>query len=139
MRGALADSHANESRRGNTGIATDDDENTNHLRGLLSGAIASMVRTCLNHSDDARIQWQGAAQKYRERWAQGDLDAIAPVLADLLAWLRRSGIDPMLNAEVRALFNDPIFTNISRRIPSGSEAHSKLVEMFRQLAGTREN
>ncbi|MDT5010264.1 MAG: hypothetical protein QOH57_1881, partial [Mycobacterium sp.] len=131
--------HANESRRGNTGIANDDDENTNHLRGLLSGAIASMVRTCLNHSDDARIQWQGAAQKYRERWAQGDLDAIAPVLADLLAWLRRSGIDPMLNAEVRALFNDPIFTNISRRIPSGSEAHSKLVEMFRQLAGTREN
>jgi RNA polymerase-interacting CarD/CdnL/TRCF family regulator len=104
----------------------------------MSGAIASMVRTCLNHSDVARIQWQGAAQKYRERWAQGDIDAIAPVLSDLLAWLRRSGIDPTLNAEVRALFNDPIFAKITRRIPSG-DAHSKLLEMFRQLAGTREN
>jgi RNA polymerase-interacting CarD/CdnL/TRCF family regulator len=104
----------------------------------MSGAIASMIRTCLNHSDAARIQWQGAAQKYRERWAQGDIDAIAPVLSDLLAWLRRSGIDPTLNTEVRALFNDPIFAKFTRRIPSG-EAHSKLLEMFRQLAGTREN
>jgi hypothetical protein len=138
LRGAVAESHANENRRGNTGISNSDVDSTTHLRGLLSAAIASMIRTCLNHSDAARIQWQGAAQKYRERWAQGDLDAIAPVLSDLLASLRRSGIDPTLNAEVRALFNDPIFANITRRIPSG-EAHSKLLEMFRQLAGTREN
>lgn len=138
MRGALAESHADENRRGNTGTSISDDEQATRVRGLLSSAIASMIRTCLSHSDAARIQWQGAAQKYRERWAQGDLDAIAPVLTDLLASLRRSGIDPTLNAEVRALFNDPIFANITRRIPAG-EAHSKLLEMFRQLAGTREN
>ena len=138
MRGALAESHASENRRGNTGKSTSDDEQATHLRGLLSSAIASMIRTCTSHSDAARIQWQSSAQKYRERWAQGDIDAIAPMLSDLLAWLRRSGIDPTLNAEVRALFNDPIFANLTRRIPSG-EAHSKLLEMFRQLAGTREN
>jgi RNA polymerase-interacting CarD/CdnL/TRCF family regulator len=119
-------------------MSNSDDEHATHVRSLLSSAIASMIRTSLSQSDAARIQWQGLAQKYRERWAQGDLDAIAPVLSDLLASLRRSGIDPTLNAEVRALFNDPIFANITRRIPSG-EAHSKLLEMFRQLAGTREN
>jgi RNA polymerase-interacting CarD/CdnL/TRCF family regulator len=138
LQGALAESHASGNRRGNTGISNTDDEQATHLRGLLCGAVASMIRTCLNHSDAARIQWQGSAQKYRERWAQGDIDAIAPVLSDVLAWLRRSGIDPTLNTEVRALFNDPMFANITRRIPSG-EAHSKLLEMFRQLASTREN
>lgn len=138
MRVAPAENRATRNRRGKTDeISITDDDNATHLRCLLSSAIASMLRTCINHSDAARIQWQGAAQKYRERWAQGDLDGIAPVLADLLAWLRRTGIDPSRNAEVRALFNDPVFANVNRRIPSGA-AHSKLVEMCGQLAGTRE-
>jgi hypothetical protein len=97
-----------------------------------------MLRLGINHSDAARIQWQGAAQKYRERWAQGDIDAIAPVLSDLVAWLRRKGIDPSRNAEVIALFNDPAFArNIQSRIPAVN-GHSRLLETFRQLAGARE-
>ncbi len=138
MRVALTESGVNRNRRGDTAISLGDDENADRLRCLLSGAVASMLRTCINHSDDARIQWQGAAQKYRERWAQGDLDGIAPVLSDLLAWVRRTGIDLSRNAEVRALFNDPVFANLNRRIPSVS-GHSKLLEMLRQLAAARDN
>jgi hypothetical protein len=109
--------------------AWDDPESAARLRGKLTDAIASMLRLGINHSDAARIQWQGAAQKYRERWAQGDLDGIAPVLSDLVAWLRRNGIDPSRNAEVRALFNDPVFTNLRGRIPNG-HGHSKLLEIL---------
>jgi hypothetical protein len=115
----------------------DDPECAARLRGKMSNAIASMLRLGINHSDAARMQWQGAAQKYRERWAQGDLDAIAPVLSDLVAWLRRTGIDPSRNAEVKALFNDPAFAKVQSRIPA-IDGHSRLLETFRQLAGARE-
>jgi hypothetical protein len=110
----------------------DDPACAERVRGKLANAIASMLRLGINHSDAARIQWQGAAQKYRERWAQGDLDGIAPVLADLLTWLRRAGIDPSRNAEVMALFNDPVFANMQPRI-AGFDSHSRLLEMFRLL------
>ncbi|MBV8965561.1 MAG: hypothetical protein JO191_05220 [Mycobacteriaceae bacterium] len=96
-----------------------------------------MLRLGINHSDEARIQWQGAAKKYRDRWAQGDLDAVAPVLADLVTWLRRTGIDPSRNAEVIALLNDPVFANFQSKIPA-LDSHSRLLETFRQLAGARQ-
>ena len=115
----------------------DDPECAARLRGKMCNAIASMLRLGINHSDAARMEWQGAAQKYRERWAQGDLDAIAPVLSDLVAWLRRTGIDPSRNAEVKALFNDPVFANFPSRIPA-IDGYSRLLETFRQLAGARE-
>lgn len=114
----------------------DDPDCAARLRGKLANAIASMLRLGINHSDAARIQWQGAAQKYRERWAQGDLDAIAPVLSDLVTWLRKTGIDPSRNAEVAALFNDPVFANFQSRLPA-LDSHSRLLETFRQLAGPR--
>jgi hypothetical protein len=115
----------------------DDPDCAERLRGKLANAIASVLRLGINHSDEARIRWQGAAQKYRERWAQGDLDAIGPVLADLVAWLRRMGIDPSRNAEVSALFDDPVVAHFHSRI-SALDAHSRFLETFRQLAGTRE-
>jgi hypothetical protein len=116
----------------------DDPECAARLRGKLTDAFTSMLRLGINHSDAARIQWQGAAQKYRERWAQGDLDGIAPVLSELVTWLRRNGIDPLRNAEVKALFDDPVFANVRDRIPHG-HGHSKLLEMFRQLAAARDS
>jgi hypothetical protein len=115
----------------------DDPDCAARLRTKLANAVASMLRLGINHSDAARIQWQGAAQKYRDRWAQGDLDAIAPVLTDLVAWLRRTGIDPSLNADVIALFNDPVFANFPSRIP-GIDGQSRLLETFRQLARARD-
>ena len=115
----------------------DDPDCAARLRGKLANAIASMLRLGINHSDEARIQWQGAAQKYRERWAQGDLDAIAPVLSDLVAWLRRMGIDPSRNAEVSALFNDPVVAHFQSRI-AALDAHSRFLETFRQLASPRQ-
>lgn len=106
------------------------------LNGKLANAIASMLRLGINHSDAARIQWQGAARNYCERWAQGDLDAIAPVLSDLVAWLQRMGIDPLRNAEVRTLLSDPVFESTDDRIPSARE-HSELLQTFGQLVGAR--
>jgi hypothetical protein len=121
---------------GRMGYQRSDPESATGLSGKLANAIASMLRLGINHSDAARIQWQGAAQKYRERWAQGDLDAIAPVLSDLVTWLQRTGIDPLRNAEVRALLSDPVFEDTSDRIPSARE-HSELLQTFCQLVSPR--
>ena len=60
---------------------------------MLAGAVAGMMRAGFNHSEAARIHCQMSAQKYRERWAQGDLDGVVPVLSDLVNWLRSAGID----------------------------------------------
>jgi len=108
-------------------------ESAGRLRRLMTNAIASMLRAALNHSDEARIHWQRVAQKYRERWAQGDLDGIAPVLTDLVSWLRSAGMDPTRNADVAALLNDPCVARIRSRMPAvGYDPN--LLDMFRRLA-----
>lgn len=108
------------------------------LRALLTSAIASMLREGLNHSESARIYWQTTASKYRERWAQGDLDGVLPLLPDLLSWLREAGIDPASNSEVIALFNDPSFERIRGRVaPTG--CNPKLLELFRQMKDSVES
>jgi hypothetical protein len=108
------------------------------LRAKLADATTSILRLGINHSDAARIQWQNAAKKYQERWAQGDLDGIVPVLSDLVVWLRRAGIDPSANAEVKALLNDPVFASGRGRVTTIS-GHAKLLELFGQLARNRES
>jgi hypothetical protein len=108
-------------------------ESAGRLRGLMTDVVASMLRAALNHSDAARIHWQRVAQNYRERWAQGDLDAIVPVLSDLVSWLRSAGIDPARNAEVAALLNDPCVAGIRTRMP-GVEYDPNFLDMFRRLA-----
>ncbi|MCW2651574.1 MAG: hypothetical protein JWR32_2550 [Mycobacterium sp.] len=108
-------------------------ESAGRLRCLMTTAIASMLRAALNHSDAARIQWQRVAQKYRERWAQGDLDGIVPVLADLVLWLRSAGIDPARNADVVALLNDPCVARARSRMPT-VEYDPNFLDMFRRLA-----
>lgn len=111
-----------------------DSESAVRVRRLLTNAISSMVRAGLSQSDAARVQWQTAAQRYRERWAQGDLDALVPFLPDMVAWLRGAGIDPARNTEVVTLFNDPVVHSICSRIPS-IDSDRNLLEMFRQLTG----
>jgi hypothetical protein len=123
----------------NDAVAADDDydpESAARLRGLLTSAIAGLLRASFNHSDAARLQWQTATQKYRERWAQGDLDGILPVLSELVGWLRETGIDPASNAELVALFNDSDFRRLCGRIPS-LDANPNLLDVFRRLAPTR--
>jgi hypothetical protein len=112
----------------------DDPEGAERLRTKLTIAISSLQRLVVNHSEAARIQWQGAAQKYRERWAQGDLDGIAPVLSDLLTWVRQSNIDLSRNTDVLALFNDPAFDRLRKRIPAINR-DPKIVDMCRRLTG----
>jgi hypothetical protein len=110
-----------------------DPDSAVRLRRLLSNAITSMLRTVLDHSDAARVQWQTASRKYRERWAQGELDAVTPVLSDLLAWLRRAGIDPAGHPDIVALSNDPAVKRIRGRTHA-VENDKSLLEMFRQVA-----
>lgn len=99
------------------------------LRESLTNAIASMFREGFNHSDAMRIRWQNATAKYRERWAQGDLEGILPVLSDLLGWLREAGVDMARNADVIALLDDPSFSRLRSR-------ETRLLNVFRQFAGS---
>ncbi len=108
-------------------------ESAGRLRGLMTTAVASMLRTALNHSDVARIQWPRVSQNYRERWAQGDLDGIVPVLSELVSWLRSAGMDPIRNADVAALLNDPCVARIRNRLPA-IEYDPNLLDVFRRLA-----
>lgn len=80
------------------------------------------------------MQWLTVANKHRERWAQGDLDGIIPVLSDLLPWMRQSGINVADNADVLALFRDPSFDKMRKWIPA-LDRDPKMFELFRQLAG----
>jgi hypothetical protein len=114
--------------------ARDDSDCAARLRAKLANAIASMMRLGINHSDVARMQWQGVAQKYRDRWAQGDVDGILPVLSDLLIWMKQSNIDLSRNSDVVALFNDPGFRSLRSRIPAINR-DPKMLDMFRRLAG----
>lgn len=120
------------------GNGWDDPDCTARLRGKLVNAISSMMRIGINHSDVARMQWQGVAQKYRDRWAQGDVDGILPVLSELLIWMRQTNIDLSRNSDVVALFNDPGFRNLRSRIPAINR-DPKMLDMFRRFAaaGTR--
>ena len=43
----------------------DNPESAGRLRGLMTKAVASMLRAALNHSDAARIHWQRVAQNHR--------------------------------------------------------------------------
>jgi len=113
---------------------SDDPDCAARLRVKLASAIASMMRLGINHSDVARMQWQGVAQKYRDRWAQGDVDGILPVLSDLLIWVRQSNIDLSRNSDVIALFNDPAFRSLRSRIPAINR-DPNMLDMFRRRAG----
>lgn len=110
-----------------------DPESASRVRGLLTNAVAGMLRAGFNHSEAARIHCQMSAQKYRERWAQGDLHGLVPVLPDLVNWLRLAGIDPYGNADVAALLNDPYVQKVRSRITPVSYDRD-FVTMFRQLA-----
>ena len=114
----------------NYNVTQIDPDSAARLRRLLTSAISSMLRAYLDHSDAARIQWQTASRKYRERWAQGDLDAVVPIMSDLLAWLRRAGIDPFRDPDVLALCNDPAVKRIR-----GRAQPVDLLDTFRRVAG----
>jgi hypothetical protein len=114
-----------------------DPEAAGRVRQLLTNAIASMLRTAINHSDAARIQWQMATRKYHERWAQGDIGSIMPVLSDLITWLRSEGINPAHDANVAALLNDPCLARLRRPVQP-HDPDRGIVDLFRRLAGAVE-
>lgn len=87
------------------------------VRDLLMRAVQSMIRDGLTHGSETRERWEQASLRYRQHWRAGELGDIAPVIADLLAWLRLAGLDPAEDPDVAALLNDPCLTTILQHAP----------------------
>lgn len=113
-------------------ILASDAEYAERLRGLVSRVIAGMVRACVTHSDLTRLQWQSIANKYRDRWAQGDLDGIVPVMGELVGWLRSAGVEPVRVGGLTELVNDPALMRVRRIVVT--EWDPGLVEVLRTVA-----
>ena len=116
-------------------ILTGDAEHAERLHSLVSKVIAGMVRACVTHSDITRLQWQSVAEKYRERWAQGDLDGIMPVMGELMGWLRSAGVEPIRIAGLSELVNDPALARVRRIVVIDWDTN--LVDVLRTAAGCR--
>jgi hypothetical protein len=114
-------------------ILAADAEYAERLHSLASKVIAGMVRACVAHSDITRLQWQSVADKYRERWAQGDLDGIMPVMGELVSWLRRAGVEPVRVAGLTELINDPGLARLRRIVVIDWDTN--LVDVLRTVAG----
>lgn len=83
---------------------------------LIGRAVASILRVPDGDTDTAG-QWEFAAQRYAELWADNRLDEIVPVLVDLVAWLKSHGLDPAQNADLQALLNNDCFAKLRNTIP----------------------
>jgi hypothetical protein len=116
-------------------ILTGDAEYAERLHSMVSKVVAGMVRACVTHSDFTRLQWQSVADKYRERWAQGDLDGIMPVMGELVSWLRSAGIEPVRVAGLTELLNDPGLARVRRIVVIDWDTN--LVDVLRTVAGCR--
>ena len=114
-------------------ILAGDQECAERLQGLVSKVIAGMVRACVTHSDITRLQWQSVADKYRERWAQGDLDGIMPMMGELVSWLRSAGVEPVRVAGLTELVNDPALARVRRIVVIDWDA--TLVDVLRTAVG----
>ena len=114
-------------------ILAGDAEYAERLHSLVAKVIAGMVRECVTHSDITRLQWQSVADKYRERWAQGDLDGIMPVMGELVSWLRSAGVEPVRVAGLTELVNDPCLTRVRRIVVIDWDTN--LVDVLRAVAG----
>ena len=110
-----------------------DAEDAERLHSLAAKVIAGMVRACVTHSDITRLQWQSVADKYRERWAQGDLDGIMPVMGELVSWLRNAGVEPIRVAGLTELINDPALARVRRVV--AIDWDTNLVDVLRSVAG----
>lgn len=107
------------------------------VRDLLRRAVQSMIRDGLNHGDETRHRLQQAAQHYRERWHADELGDIAPIIADLLAWLRLAGLDPADNPDVAALLNDPCLAELLEQVPA-PDCDPDFTGLLREAAGAVE-
>jgi hypothetical protein len=114
-------------------ILAGDAEYAERLHSLVAKVIAGMVRACVTHSDITRLQWQSVADKYRERWAQGDLDGIMPVIGELMSWLRNAGVEPLRVAGLTELVNDPALVRVRRIVVIDWDTN--LVDVLRTVAG----
>jgi len=116
-------------------ILAGDAEYAERLQSMVSKVVAGMVRACVTHSDFTRLQWQSIADKYRERWAQGDLDGVMPVMGELVSWLRSAGIEPVRVAGLTELLNDPGLARVRRIVVIDWDTN--LVDVLRTVAGCR--
>ena len=116
-------------------ILAGDAEYAERLHSLVSKVIAGMVRACVTHSDITRLQGHSVTEKYRERWAQGDLDGIMPVMGELMGWLRSAGVEPIRIAGLSELVNDPALARVRRIVVIDWDTN--LIDVLRTAAGCR--
>jgi len=108
-----------------------------HIRHLISRAIASVIRDGQSHSGASQTRWHKASDTYRQLWSEGNLDDIVPLMADLVSWLQLEGLDPARNADVIALFNDDCWKRLLDIAPP-IECDVQFTDMLRDLAKTLE-
>lgn len=66
--------------------------------------------------------------RYDEFWAQGRLDQVSRVLADIIALLRDAGFNPAHIDALQALLNDPCLASMLEQLPINCDA--KFTDMF---------
>ncbi|MGE2814717.1 LamG-like jellyroll fold domain-containing protein [Mycobacterium heidelbergense] len=84
---------------------------------LLKAAMESSKNTLVQHGVFNSPEWVQSGDRYAQLWSEGRIREIPSVMADFLAFLRRLGIDPTDNDEVRALLGDPCVQRILDKLP----------------------
>jgi len=84
---------------------------------LLNAALVSGKDALVDGGAFAGPEMLEAGRRYRELWSEGRVREIPAVIADLIAWWRRIGVDPTDNDEVRALLADPCVQRILDKLP----------------------
>jgi concanavalin A-like lectin/glucanase superfamily protein len=84
-----------------TALFRDSPDCAKEFNDLLQGAFATSIEEILKKGEPLRSIVAEQVLRYNEAWVSGRLDQIPAVLADLLAELRRAGIDPLDNDDFR--------------------------------------
>lgn len=109
-------------------LSRNDAECADSFATLLNEALRSSVADLITSGAATRPEFIEAMRRYRYLWAEGRLDEMPAVLADLMALLRQLGVDPNNNAAVQALRNDDCVRRIVDALPI--DCDSKFTNMI---------
>ncbi len=85
-------------------LSRNDAECADSFATLLNEALRSSVADLITSGAATRPEFIEAMHRYRYLLAEGRLDEMPAVLADLMALLRQLGVDPNNNAAVQGRF-----------------------------------
>ncbi len=87
------------------------------FNALLNAALAASKDALVDGGAFTTPEMIETGRRYQELWSEGRVREIPAVLADFVDFLRRLGIDPTDNDEVRALLADPCVQRILAKLP----------------------